>query len=177
MVEPVLGQCYLRVASFPHITSMMVILAMTLEIMSSNSVFSAALFGQDQPQGLHITALIPEFDQVLGLLFRENGSELVDGLVIPEYSFCCAQALLAIREGSPDAAMALLRPNGLPAKHQDSSKLRVDVQMRVVKNSTFNPDLKDAVIVEGDRDDVGTKGGLAAGDASEAMYTLWITYS
>ena len=186
-VEPTPDGNGLRVASFPHIAGVMVISAATLEITSSNSVFSAALFGRDQPRGLHITALLPEFERVLGLLFKENGSEPVDGLVIPEYSFRRARALLAIREGSPDAAMALLHPNGLAAKHRDGSELKVDVQMRVVKHCTFDPDLEEAVIVDGDTDD--HDGGGGGGDAeaqggcpktsdpSDSMYALWITYS
>lgn len=177
-VEPMSDRTGLRVASFPHIAGVMVISAATLEITSSNSVFSAALFGREQPRGLHITTLLPEFERVLGLLFKENGSEPVDGLVIPEYSFRRARALLAIREGIPDAAMALLHPNGLAARHRDGSELRVDVQMRVVKHCTSEPDLEEAVIVDGDADDGEAQRGCPrTSDSSDAMYALWITYS
>ncbi|KAI9885043.1 MAG: hypothetical protein M1823_003177 [Watsoniomyces obsoletus] len=170
----------LRVSSYPHIAGMMVVSASDLTITSSNAVFSAALFGRSQPDGLPVTNLIPDFDKVLDVLFRENLFEPVDGLVIPEYSFRRARALLALREGQSDAAMALLRPNGLPAKHRDGSEIKVDVQMRVVKSSNVAEVVgSDGVIEEAvEEDGIGNDSLLSrVATSAGVMYALWITYS
>ena len=80
MVDRVPGGTDLRVSSFPHIAGIMVLSAKTLEITSSNSVFSAALFGQEKPDGRPITDLIPDFDRMLKILTDEDGVRLVDGM-------------------------------------------------------------------------------------------------
>lgn len=179
-VKPDLGD--LRVSSFPHIAGIMVLSASTLKINSFNSVFSAALFGQRDPDGLAITELIPGFDKILDLLTEEDKISLVDGIVIPEHSFRRARAILALREGKADAAAIFLHPPGLIARHRDGTEINVDVQMRVVKSESFIP--TEVVIEEKSEDDdgddgeenkgVSMKGGLAA---SEVVYALWITYS
>lgn len=187
-VKPDLGD--LRVSSFPHIAGIMVLSASTLKINSFNSVFSAALFGQRDPDGLAITDLIPGFDKILDLLTEEDKISLVDGIVIPEHSFRRARAILALREGSADAAAIFLHPPGLIAKHRDETEINVDVQMRVVKSESCIPteavieeksededdddDEDDDADADNDRDGVSMKGGLAA---SEVVYALWITYS
>jgi protein-serine/threonine kinase len=158
----------LRVSSFPHIAGMMVLNPSTLQIRSSNSVFSAALFGYEKPNGQHIEQLIPGFRDILGVLTQEEGMDLADGIVIPEHSFRRARALLALREGNESPANIFLRPAGLMAKHKDGSDLMVDVQMRVVKSETVK---KDSDPVDGTDDDESSDGGV------ELMYALWITYS
>ncbi|KAI9811277.1 MAG: hypothetical protein M1832_000924 [Thelocarpon impressellum] len=168
------GQAQLSVSSFPHIAGMMVLSASHLEITSSNSVFSAALFGQSRPDGLSITDLIPGFDKLLRILTEEDKVQLVDGIVVPEHSFRRARAILSLREGRADAVSGFLRPTGLPATHRDGSEIKVDVQMRVVKSDSFVPDLDENVIEETEEDEAGLKGGLAL---TELVYALWITYS
>lgn len=175
-LEPMPDKRCLRVSSFPHIAGMMVISPSTLTITSSNSVFSAALFGQAQPDGLPIADLIPDFNRVLELLTEEDQVQLVDGLVIPEHSFRRARAILAIREGNSDAAATFLRPNGLPARHRDGSAIKVDVQMRVVKSSTFIPHIEEATIEERSEDEEDSNGEQVMG-GQEVVYALWITYS
>lgn len=164
----------LRISSFPHIAGIMVLSSSTLTITSSNSVFSAALFGQEQPDGLPIMDLIPGFDDFLRVLTEEDNVQLVDGLVIPEHSFRRARALLALREGKANAAAIFLRPTGLPAKHRDGSDIMVDVQMRVVRSeSLFLGHHEDAVEERG-RNDNPKGSGVAV---TEVVYALWITYS
>ena len=165
----------LRVSSFPHIAGIMVLSASTLEIMSSNSVFSAALFGLADPNGQKITDFLPHFEKTIDVLTEEGKVKLVDGLVVPENSFRQARALLARREGSPDAAAMFLRPSGLVARHRDGSEINVDVQMRVVRSERTVID--DGVIEEKseDGDAASENGGLT--ETSEVVYALWITYS
>ncbi|MCJ1359446.1 MAG: hypothetical protein MMC33_009448, partial [Icmadophila ericetorum] len=162
----------LTVSSFPHIAGILVLSAATLEISSSNSVFSRALFGQPEPDGLKITELLPKFDQILDLIRSEDEVSLVDGIVIPEHSFRRARALLALREGNAEAAAIFSRPTGLLAKHRDGSDIHVDVQMRVVKSETHMVD--ENVIEEASED-----GSQPNDDSvtSEVVYALWITYS
>lgn len=162
----------LRVSSFPHIAGIMVLSASNLKVMSSNSVFSAALFGEADPSGQKISELIPQFEKILDLLTEEDNVNLVDGIVVPEHSFRRARALLALREGNEDAAAIFLRPQGLVARHRDGSEINVDVQMRVVRSerSTAN----DAVIEEKSEDSDSASEELGT---SEIVYALWITYS
>lgn len=159
----------LRVSSFPHIAGMMVLNPSTLQIDSSNSVFSAALFGYERPDGQHIEQLIPGFRDILGVLTEDESMELADGIVIPEHSFRRARALLALREGHESPANIFLRPAGLMAKHKDGSDLMVDVQMRVVKSETMKKD--SGLGDEKDEDE------SSHGYGAELMYALWITYS
>ncbi|KAI9795174.1 MAG: hypothetical protein M1816_000196 [Peltula sp. TS41687] len=176
-IEPSPEERCLRVSSFPHIAGMMVISASDLKITSSNSVFSAALFGQAQPDGLFITDLIPGFDRILRVFTEEDKVQLVDGLVLPEHSFRRARALLAIREGEPDAITTFLRPNGLLAKHRDGSDIKVDVQMRVVKSSSSVPTAaKKSFILEETEEGDEVDARLGRG-SSDVMYALWMTYS
>jgi protein-serine/threonine kinase len=167
-VEALPDEPTFRVSSFPHIAGIIVLSASNLKVGSSNSVFSAALFGQPKPEGLHITKLVPGFDKILNVMTDEDKIELVDGIVIPEHSFRRARALLAMREGSADAASIFLRPSGLPALHRDGAEIMVDVQMRVVKSDkSARP--HDSVIAEED--------APAKSSATELVYALWITYS
>lgn len=158
-----------RVSSFPHIAGIIVLSSSDLTVTSSNSVFSEALFGQPRPEHLHISKLIPGFDRILHVMTDEDKIELVDGIVIPEHSFRRARALLAMREGSADAAAIFLRPSGLPAVHRDGSEIMVDVQMRVVK-SDKRPRFDEHVIEEED-------GSTPASVKPELVYALWVTYS
>ena len=162
----------LWVSSFPHIAGMVVLSASDRKVISSNSVFSAALFGRAEPSGQNISELIPQFESILELLTEEDHVNLVDGIVVPEHSFRRARGLLALREGNEDAAAIFLRPQGPMARHRDGSEINVDVQMRVVRseNSTAN----DVVIEEINEESDGTS---EAPDNSEIVYALWITYS
>jgi protein-serine/threonine kinase len=166
-IERVPGGMDLKVSSFPHIAGIVVLSADTLQITSANSVFSAALFGQEHPDRLHVTDLIPGFDRILKILTEDDGIRLVDGMVVPEHSFRRARAFAALRDGKADAAAYFLRPDGLPARHRDGSEIKIDVQMRVVK-SDKHIQHDEHVIVEEDED---------ATPQSEVVYALWITYS
>jgi protein-serine/threonine kinase len=168
-VEAIPGEPTFRVSSFPHIAGIIVLSSSDLTVTSSNSVFSSALFGQPRPEGVHVSKLIPAFDKILHVMTDEDKIELVDGIVIPEHSFRRARALLAMREGSADAAAIFLRPSGLPALHRDGSDIMVDVQMRVVK-SEKTPRFDENVIEEEDTPTKPKKG-------PELVYALWITYS
>ncbi|KAF2404994.1 Pkinase-domain-containing protein [Trichodelitschia bisporula] len=174
-VDQLSGSPTFRVSSFPHIAGIMVVNSQTLHISSSNTVFSAALFGQAHPEGLHINQVLPGFDRVLRLMTDEDKIRLVDGIVIPEHSFRRARALLAMREGKADAAL-FLRPSGLPALHRDGSEIMVDVQMRVVKSTDKTVRTSDEqVLVEVDEDE--PVGLTQSNPHSEVVYALWITYS
>ena len=162
----------LRVSSFPHIAGIIVISASSLKVINSNSVFSAALFGQQDPSGRPITDLIPQFDDIIDFLTEDEKIALIDGIVVPEHSFRRARALLALREGKADASVIFSHPSGLTGKHRDGSIVNVDMQMRVVRSEQESSN--DAVIEEqsetSDED-------LSEVDSSNIVYALWITYS
>jgi protein-serine/threonine kinase len=168
-IEQLSGESTFRVSSFPHIAGILVLNPRTMKVSSSNSVFSAALFGHADPDGMSVTDLIPGFDKVLHIMTDEDKIALVDGIVIPEHSFRRARSLLAMREGSADAAQYFLRPSGLPAKHRDGADIMIDVQMRVV-NSGRDPIYSETVIEE----DVEVNDSKPE---SEIVFALWITYS
>ena len=164
----------LRISSFPHIAGIIVISAHSLEVVSSNSVFCAALFGQNNPSGQHIETLIPQFGKLLEVLTQEDNVHLIDGIVIPEHSFRRARALLAVREGNADAPAVFSRPSGLIAHHQDGSEINVDVQLRVVRSEKTAAN--ESVIEEQSEDsDVASENGNA--ESSEIVFAIWITYS
>jgi protein-serine/threonine kinase len=167
-VEALPDEPTFRVTSFPHIAGIIVLSSSDLTVTSSNSVFSSALFGQPQPEMLHVSKLIPGFDKILHVMTDEDKIELVDGIVIPEHSFRRARALLAMRDGSADAAAIFLRPSGLSAIHRDGSEIMVDVQMRVVK-SEKTPRFDEHAIEEEDSSSTTPK--------PELVYALWVTYS
>lgn len=160
-----------RVSSFPHIAGIMVLSSNTLEVTSSNSVFSAALFGHAHPDGMHITKLIPNFDKYLRLISDEDSIELRDGIVIPEHSFRRARALLAVRENRPDAVNLFLHPIGLAATHRDSSEILIDVQMRVVKSEPNLTVPENTIVEEQDESNCPTP------TLGTVSFALWITYS
>ncbi|KAL2052588.1 hypothetical protein ABVK25_007148 [Lepraria finkii] len=165
----------LRVSSLPHIAGIMVISASTLRVKSSNSVFSAALFGQADLDGQQITQLIPQFEDSLDILTEEDGVSLVDGVVVPENSFRRARDRLALREGNTIAASMFLRSEGLVARHRDGSDINIDLQMRVVRSQRrFS---SDSVIEERNEDSDETSENSSSMDTSEIVYALWITYS
>jgi protein-serine/threonine kinase len=164
-----------RISSFPHIAGIMVLSSQTLRISSSNSVFSGALFGQEHPDGLHITEILPGFDKVLNLMTDEDKIRLVDGIVIPEHSFRRARAILSMREGKADAASVFLRPSGLPAQHRDGAEIMVDVQMRVVKSEKSTVD--EDVIEEVPDEHEANAPSRTTQSNTEVVYALWITYS
>ncbi|APA10515.1 hypothetical protein SS1G_06961 [Sclerotinia sclerotiorum 1980 UF-70] len=176
VVDRIPGGTDLRVSSFPHIAGIMVLSAQTLKITSSNSVFSAALFGQDKPDGRLITDLIPNFDRILKILTEEDGVDMVDGIVIPEHSFRRAQAFLALRDGKADASTYFLRPDGLPAKHRDGSEIKIDAQLRVVKSDPKTSAYDENVIEERSDEEDGPS-PCEPIIHSELVYALWITYS
>jgi len=167
-IDQLSDQSVFRVSSFPHIAGIMVLNSSSLRISSSNSVFSAALFGHASPDGMLITDLIPGFDKILNVMTDEDKIALVDGIVIPEHSFRRARSLLALREGHEDAAAIFLRPSGLPAKHRDGAQIMIDVQMRVVK-SDRDPIYNEHVIEE--------EGLSAYKSGGDVVFALWITYS
>ena len=164
----------LRVSSFPHIAGIIVVSASTNEIISSNSVFSAVLFGQSNPSGRKISQLIPQFDDILEFLTEEDKVKLVDGMVVPEHSFRRARTLLAVREGGADAATVFLQPQGLVARHRDGSEINIDLQMRVVRSE---PKPNDSHIEEKSEDGEDSSQDSDLEDAGEYVYALWITYS
>ena len=163
----------LRVSSFPHIAGIIVVSASTTEIINSNSVFSASLFGQSDPGGQKISNLIPQFDDILEFLTEDDKVKLVDGVVVPEHSFRRARTLLAVREGNAAAAAIFLQPQGLVAKHRDGSEINIDLQMRVVRSDPRK--LDDSVIEEKSEDDSDSDSDSE--DPGEIVYALWITYS
>ena len=166
----------LRVSSFPHIAGIIVLSSSSLQILSSNSVFSAALFGQTNPNGLTINDLIPRFDRILNILTEDDGVTLHDGIVIPEHSFRRASVLLALREGTADAAAVFLHSPALVAKHRDGSDVNIDVQMRVVRSE--RGDLNDSEIEEKSESMSESANGMSVlKTTSEVVYALWITYS
>lgn len=166
----------LHISSFPHIAGIMVLSAGTLEIKSSNSVFSAALFGYSNPDGLAINKLIPQFDKILKMLTEEEEVTLTDGIAIPEHSFRRARAMLALRDGNADATEFFLRPTGLVARHRDGSDINVDIQMRVVRSER---PLHDDVVTEEKVEEFseGTIKNDGLADTSEIVFALWVTYS
>ena len=175
-VERVPGCTDLQVSSFPHIAGIMVLSAETLKITSSNSVFSAALFGQEKPDGRRITDLIPDFDRMLKVLTEHDDINLVDGMVIPEHSFRRARAFLALQDGKEDTESYFLRPDGLSAKHRDGSEIKIDAQLRVVQSDpSSSPSFNENVIEERseDEDDLTVR----PEQQPELVYALWITYS
>ena len=176
-VERIPASTDLRVSGFPHIAGIMVLSAQTLQITSSNSVFSAALFGQEKPDGCRITDIIPDFDRILKILTEEDGVRLVDGLVIPEHSFRRARAFLALRDGKADAASYFLRHDGLPAKHRDGSEIKIDAQLRVVKSDTPTPAYDENVIEERSDEEDDDYDAAKSETQTELVYALWITYS
>jgi protein-serine/threonine kinase len=89
--------------------------------------------------------------------------------VIPEHSFRRARSLLAMREGSADAAQYFLRPSGLPAKHRDGADIMIDVQMRVVKSG--RDQIYNETVIEEDVE------AFAETPGGEDVFALWITYS
>ena len=166
----------LRVSSFPHIAGIVVLSASTLEITSSNSVFSAALFGQTSPNGLAIIDLIPGFDRILDVLIEDDKVTLQHGIVIPEHSFRRARAVLALRDGNAHAAAVFLQPAGLIAKHRDGSEINIDVQMRVVRSERMGPAEPIVEEVSGIASESASETSQSAA-ISEVVYALWITYS
>ncbi|KAK3357499.1 hypothetical protein B0T25DRAFT_160855 [Lasiosphaeria hispida] len=177
-VEQVRGTTELRVSSFPHIAGIVVVSTKTLTIKSSNSVFCGALFGHQNPDGMSINNLVPNFDKVLRILTEDDGIQLMDGIVIPEHSFRKASAFLALKEGRPDAATGFLRPEGLPARHRDGSELKIDVQMRVVKSEKQQTVSEETVVETSDEDVTSSEtSDRLTISQSEMVYALWITYS
>lgn len=168
MVERMSGESTFRVSSFPHIAGIIVLSASNLTITSTNSVFSASLFGQPQPERLHINELLPGFDKILHVMTDEDKIDLADGIVIPEHSFRRARALLAMREGKADAAAIFLRPSGLRAIHRDGSEIMVDVQMRVVRTEK-SQNRQDGRFYEEE--------SPKSSSPAELVYALWVTYS
>lgn len=171
-VAKVQGKPELRISSLPNIAGVMVLQPDTLIISSSNSIFSQALFGYDQPNGMHIDRLIPNFGSILDLLTEEEDDDFwAEGLVIPEHSFRRARALLTLRDGAEDAASIFLRPAGLPARHRDGSDIMVDVQMRLVRSESALPPALEDVIAEDPADEAKPTA------VSQMVYALWVTYS
>ncbi|KAM7223804.1 Serine/threonine-protein kinase ppk6 [Rhypophila decipiens] len=177
-IEQVRGTAELRVSSFPHIAGIVVVSTESLTIKSSNSVFCGALFGHENPNGMSITKLIPDFDKVLRVLTEEDGIQLSEGIVIPEYSFRKASAFVALKEGRPDAATSFLRPEGLCARHRDGSDLKIDIQMRVVKSEKHTTVHEEAVLEsKEDEYESSEASDRFVVSRSEMVYALWITYS
>jgi protein-serine/threonine kinase len=173
-ITKVPGKTDLRISSLPHIAGMMVLSPENLNITSSNSVFSASLFGYDQPSGLLISNLIPAFADILKILTEEDDVDLCDGLVLPEHSFRRAYAILSLRQGVEGAASFFNRSSGLPAKHRDGSDILVDVQMRVVRSESIFPVSKDVIVERPEGEALSAMDTVAV---TELVYALWITYS
>lgn len=157
----------LRISSFPHVAGIMVLSSSTLKVVSSNSVFSSALFGQERPEGMLITELVPGFSDLLYVLSEEDKVPFVDGMLIPEHSFRRARTLSILREGKSSVASVFAEPTGLAANHRDGSSIAVDIQMRVMKSGTIFPNAREKTIVDDGYED----------ETVELVYALWITYS
>ncbi|OQE46010.1 hypothetical protein PENCOP_c001G07632 [Penicillium coprophilum] len=168
------GDRTLQVSSFPHVAGMMVLSSSSLNVISSNSVFSSVLFGQERPEGLHFTELVPDFDEILDVLTEEDNVPLVDGIVIPEHSFRRARTLSILRDGKANAASVFTEPSGLLAKHRDGSTIVVDIQLRVVKSGTFFSKEKAERSSSRNSDSDDSDDTIAV---TELVYALWITYS
>ena len=164
----------LQVSSFPHVAGMMVLSSSSLNVISSNSVFSSALFGQNRPEGRHITELIPDFDEILDVLTEEDNVPLEDGIVIPEHSFRRARTLSILRDGKANAASVFAEPSGLLAKHRDGSTIVIDIQLRVVKSGTFFSKEQAEKLEERSSDSEDSDDTIAV---TELVYALWVTYS
>ena len=165
----------LRVSSFPHIAGIMVLSASTLRVISSNSVFSATLFGQGDLDGREVTQFIPQFEEMLDILTQEDNVNLVDGIVVPENSFRRARDRLIFRKGSSNAASMFLESPSLVARHRDGSDINIDLQMRVVRSQRRSVD--ESVIEERSEDSDAASEDSSSADTSEIVYALWITYS
>lgn len=172
-VEQIQGKLELRVSTFPHMAGIIVVDPTNFNIRSSNSAFSAALFGFEKPAGTSINALIPGFDKIIETLTEEDGLQLLDGTVIPEHRFRRAAAFTAIKEHRPNAAASFLQPNGLAAKHRDGSDLNIDVQMRVVE-SEKQTDVSQDTLEEAVDDNTDVS---STHPQTENVFALWITYS
>lgn len=167
----------LRISSFPHVAGMMVLSSSSLRVISANSVFSAALFGQERPEGLHINDLVPKFDYLLDVLSQEDDGPLVDGMVIPEQSFRRARTLSVLRDAKANVASVFLEPAGLIATHRDGSTMAVDVQLRVVKSGTIFKDGEEKKANENEDSDDSSAESDDTIPATELLYALWVTYS
>lgn len=174
-IEPGPGPYELRISSFPHIAGMMVLSSNTLDIISANPVFFAALFGFESAEGARVTQLIPNFHSFLDILTEEDDIPLVDGMVIPEQSFRRARALSILREGKAHVAALFSHPTGLPARHRDGGQIMVDVQMRVVKSETFFP--ADQMPTLGENEEFHQGNSKIPSSVTEVVYALWVTYS
>lgn len=171
-VDQIRGSLELRVSTLPHMAGIIVVDPSSFNIRSSNSAFSGALFGYDKPDGMPINSLIPDFDKIVETLTDEDGLKFFDGMVIPEHRFRRAAAFTAIKEHRPDAASSFLQPDGLAAKHRDGSRLKIDVQMRVVESEKQTPGSQ-GTVEETNEDE-------ADGDEppqTEMVFALWITYA
>ncbi|KAI4125912.1 MAG: hypothetical protein LQ338_004017 [Usnochroma carphineum] len=166
----------LRISSFPHIAGIMVLKAETLDITSSNSAFSAALFGLSDLDGSNITTLIPQFGKLLEVLAEEEEVTFTDGMVIPEHTFRKARDLLTMRDVNANPASMFLKPPGIEAKHRDGSDINVDVQMRIVRSEKADVDEHAIEEIDEDADDDSRAAGVAVAE-SELVFALWITYS
>jgi protein-serine/threonine kinase len=176
------GARTLHVSSFPHVAGMMVLSSSSLNVISSNSVFSSVLFGQERPEGLHFTDLVPDFDEILDVLTEEDNVPLVDGIVIPEHSFRRARTLSILRDGKANAASVFTEPSGLLAKHRDGSTIVVDIQLRVVKSGTFFSKEKAEKEKEKEKEKASDRNSDSDESddtiaVTELVYALWITYS
>lgn len=174
------GDYTMQVSSFPHVAGMMVLSSSSLNVISSNSVFSSVLFGQERPEGLHITQLVPDFDEMLDVLTEEDNVPLVDGIVIPEHSFRRARTLSILRDGKANAASVFTEPSGLLAKHRDGSTIVVDIQLRVVQSGTCFSKDKTEKSSKSSKSSDRTSDSDESDDTvavTELVYALWITYS
>lgn len=164
----------LRVSSFPHVAGMMVLSSSTLKVISSNPVFSSALFGHARPEGMHVNDLIPGFDTLLNVLSEEENLPLVEGVVIPEPSFRRARTLSILRDGKANVASVFLEPMGITAAHRDGSTIAVDVQLRVVESETFFRQNHSEDTESHDESSDYQEDAIAI---KELVYALWVTYS
>jgi protein-serine/threonine kinase len=168
------GQPELRVSSFPHIAGIIVVDPGSTKITSSNSVFCGALFGYEKPDGLSIATLLPDFEEILGILTNQEKVHLSDGTVIPEHSFRKASAYLAVRQGRPDAASIFLSPEGVQARHRDGAQLKVDVQMRVVNSEKHDDNHSSPSVSDEELPPIEE---AVSEHEQEMVYALWVTYS
>ena len=121
------GNVDLRISYLPHIAGVLVLDATTLEITSSNSAFSSALFGRRNLCGLEIGEVLPNFRRLVHFLAKEQKIQkhrrnsnnfgtaveepiaddkedeeyiLEEGTVVPEHAFRRAEAMLEFRQAA-----------------------------------------------------------------------------
>lgn len=149
----------LRVSFLPHVAGILVLSADTMTVKSANPVFTSSLFGQRNTTGIHISTLLPDFEQLLENLEAENGEGFREGQVIPELAF--RDSAKNVYGLSPEAAL-----RGIKSRHRNGATVYVDIQMRISSSPQ----------VAGNVESRSSKFSLATSSRDDRLYALWISY-